>query len=139
MLVLDTNHLREFAMGTALGERLKGRLSAAREEPVTTIATVEEVLRGRLAKVASARTVEQEVEAAERLAAATRFLGLMTVLPWDFESAARFRTLRSLGIRVGTMDLKIACITLEYDAILLTRNLVDFTKIPELRFENWLD
>ncbi len=37
------------------------------------------------------------------------------------------------------MDLKIACIVLEYDATLLTRNTVDFAKVPGLRFENWLD
>jgi tRNA(fMet)-specific endonuclease VapC len=37
------------------------------------------------------------------------------------------------------MDLKIAAINLVHDAILLTRNLVDFAKIPGLRVENWLD
>lgn len=37
------------------------------------------------------------------------------------------------------MDLKIACIALEYDAVVLTRNSVDFAKVPGLRIENWLD
>jgi len=37
------------------------------------------------------------------------------------------------------VDIKIACITLEHDALLLTRNVVDFAKVPALRFENWLD
>jgi tRNA(fMet)-specific endonuclease VapC len=60
-------------------------------------------------------------------------------LPWDDEAATRFRSFRQQGIRIGTMDLKIACIVLEYDAVLLTRNRSDFEKVPGLRFENWLD
>ena len=35
------------------------------------------------------------------------------------------------GVRIGTMDLKIASICLANDATLLTRNLVDFDKVPD--------
>jgi predicted nucleic acid-binding protein len=28
---------------------------------------------------------------------------------------------------------------IEYDAVLLTRNTVDFAKVPGLKFDNWLD
>lgn len=37
------------------------------------------------------------------------------------------------------MDLKIAAICIAHDAMLLSRNLVDFEKVPGLRVENWLD
>jgi tRNA(fMet)-specific endonuclease VapC len=37
------------------------------------------------------------------------------------------------------MDLKIAAICLAHDATLLSRNLRDFEKVPDLRTENWLD
>ncbi len=37
------------------------------------------------------------------------------------------------------MDLKIAAITLAHDALLLTRNIADFERVPGLRAENWLD
>ena len=37
----------------------------------------------------------------------------------------------------GTMDLKIAAITIANDATLLTRNVVDFQRIPNLRIEDW--
>ena len=43
------------------------------------------------------------------------------------------------AVRVGTMDLKIACIAITHEATLLTRNTIDFAKVPGLRFENWLD
>jgi tRNA(fMet)-specific endonuclease VapC len=139
MVVLDTNHLREYTMGTPPGERLKSRLLECGETPVITVTTVEEVLRGRLAKVASAKSIDEEVAAANLLVGATRMLGLMSILPWDEESGLRFREMRSKGVRIGTMDLRIACMTIEYGAVLLTRNTVDFAKVPGLKFENWLD
>ena len=37
------------------------------------------------------------------------------------------------------MDLKIAAICIAHDPLLLTRNLVDFEKVPGLQVENWLD
>jgi tRNA(fMet)-specific endonuclease VapC len=35
------------------------------------------------------------------------------------------------------MDLKIAAIALANDVTLLTRNLSDFGKVPDLRTEDW--
>ena len=64
---------------------------------------------------------------------------MRAVLPVDVESCAAFARFRSLGIRIGTQDLRIACITLAHDATLLTRNTVDFAQVPGLRFENSLD
>ena len=61
------------------------------------------------------------------------------MLPFDDEAAATFDALESLRLRIGTMDLKIAAICLAHDATLLTRNLVDFEKVPGLKAENWLD
>lgn len=46
--------------------------------------------------------------------------------------------LNSLQIRIGTQDLKIACIALEHDATLLSANLSDFNQVPGLRVEDWL-
>jgi tRNA(fMet)-specific endonuclease VapC len=37
------------------------------------------------------------------------------------------------------MDLKIAAIALVNQALLLSANLRDFEKVPQLRVENWLD
>ena len=41
-------------------------------------------------------------------------------------------------VRIGAMDIKIASIALANDAILLTRNLNDFQKVPGLRVADWL-
>ena len=63
----------------------------------------------------------------------------LTILPFDGEAAEHFHRLQSERVRIGTMDLKIAAICLAHDATLLTRNRVDFEKVPGLRVENWLD
>ena len=59
------------------------------------------------------------------------------VLDFDEEAAAELQRLRRMKIRIGTMDLKIAAIALVHDATLLSRNLVDFKKVPGLKVEDW--
>jgi tRNA(fMet)-specific endonuclease VapC len=59
------------------------------------------------------------------------------VLEFDDQAAMEFQRLRKLVAQVGTMDLKIAAIVLTQGAKLLSRNLVDFRKIPNLDVEDW--
>ena len=61
------------------------------------------------------------------------------VLPWDTAAAEIFMSLRRQGIRIGSMDLKVASIALSHDTTLLTRHTVDFGRVPGLRLANWLD
>jgi tRNA(fMet)-specific endonuclease VapC len=61
----------------------------------------------------------------------------MNVLPFDAEAAATFVHLRQSGVRVGTMDLRIGSIALVRGFTVLTRNTVDFERIPGLRAEDW--
>ena len=42
-------------------------------------------------------------------------------------------------IRIGTQDLKIAAIVVEHGALLLSRNTIDFERVPGLQVESWLD
>ena len=84
-------------------------------------------------------SVGELVLAYESLANITDFLAGFTRLPFDRDAAALFLKLRKQGVRIGTMDLRIACIVMEHDAVLLTRNIKDFDKVPGLKFENWLE
>jgi len=45
---------------------------------------------------------------------------------------AEFERLRQEGVRIGTMDLKIAAIALANDAPVITRNTQDFARVPNL-------
>ena len=41
------------------------------------------------------------------------------------------------SLRVGTMDLRIASIELASGMTVLTRNLVDFGRVPHLTVDDW--
>ncbi|MCH7228075.1 type II toxin-antitoxin system VapC family toxin [Haloferula sp. A504] len=139
MLALDTDHLTELGYATAPGKRLATRLAEADGEVAITIISVEEQMRGWLAKIAGAKAVTEQTRAYAALGQRVNFLAGFDQLPWDRGAASRFERFRKSGIRIGTLDLRIACIAIERGALLLTRNSVDFEKVPGLRFENWLD
>jgi tRNA(fMet)-specific endonuclease VapC len=139
VLILDTNHLTELGYGSRAGRRLERRLLESGEKIVTTIVSVEEQLRGWLALIAKQADVHRQIEVYAALGERLEFLSSFEILPWEKSSADLFKGFRNDGIRIGTMDLKIASIAISHDAVLLPRNLVDFSKINGLRCENWLD
>lgn len=59
------------------------------------------------------------------------------MLPFGSAAADVFEELRQKRIRIGTMDLRIAAITIAKGMTLLSRNLVDFERIPSLAVEDW--
>jgi tRNA(fMet)-specific endonuclease VapC len=61
----------------------------------------------------------------------------MNVLPFDIHAAEAFAGLRRSGVRVGTMDLRIASIALVNGFTVLTRNTVDFERITGMHIEDW--
>lgn len=137
MLVLDTDHLVEFDRGSGAGETLRDRLESTDEEITTTIISAEEQFRGWLAQIHRIRDPHQQVVAYERLQRRIEFFAAWQVLPWTDGAADILVDLRRQGIRIGTMDLKIAAIVLSHRATLLSRNLVDFAQVPALKVEDW--
>lgn len=138
MLVLDTDHVTEIERGSALGGKLRNRLEICDEHVSITIVTAEEQLRGWLAQIRRHNEPQRQIRPYARLQSRIAFYAEWRLLPWDEPSADQFERLRGQGIRIGTMDLKIASIALAFGATLLTRNLVDFSKVPGLQLDNWL-
>ena len=60
------------------------------------------------------------------------------VVPWTEPCETPLASLTSLKLGIGTMDLRIASIALTSNATLLSRNLRDFQKVPNLCVEDWL-
>jgi len=138
MLVLDTDHLTALDANAVTGPALQLRLEEASDEVVATIISAEEQLRGWLARIHVLRSVHDQLAAYAKLQQRLAFYAEWTLLPWTTGAADRFVAFRKLGIRIGTMDLKIASIALEHRATVLTQNLVDFGQVPGLRAESWL-
>lgn len=141
MLVLDSDHLTELGFQSTPGRRLSKRLGQSDLPAVIPIISFQEQMAGILSRINQIKntSVAELAMAYESLANISDFLAGFTRLPFDREAAARFLKLRKQGVRIGTMDLRIACIVMEHDALLLTRNTKDFEKVPGLKFENWLE
>lgn len=138
MLVLDTDHMSLLEWGGEGSAALRERLAdVSPDEVVTTIISYEEQMRGWMAYIARAKSVDQEVEAYRRLRRHLDNYRQVPILDFGENSAARFLSLRRARIRIGTMDLKIAAIVLSQGATLLSRNLVDFARVPRLSVEDW--
>ena len=137
MLVLDTDHLSILERDTARGPALADRLARCGERTVTTIVTVEELLRGWLSQIARAKSVQRQVAPYRHLRRRIELMAEWELLDFDEPAAHVFMELRARAVRIGTMDLKIAAIVLANDATLLTRNIADFARVPQLKMQNW--
>ena len=138
MVILDTDHMSLLQRGGSEGERIRLRLRALPPDDVaTTIVSYEEQTRGWLARLARATSLERQTSDYSELKNLIQNYCNIAVQDFDAQAAAEFQQLQNMKLRVGTMDLKIAAITLANDAVLLTRNMSDFAKIPGLRTEDW--
>ena len=139
MILLDTDHLSVLTDARDPRHRvLNSRMETAFDDVACKIVSVEELLRGWLAYIHQQRDVYSQLSAYERLAQLFQALGSAEIVRFDRDAADQFLQLRRQGIRIGTMDLKIASIALVNDALLLTANTRDFSQVPGLRCENWL-
>lgn len=139
MVILDTDVLTLLGRTPVGGtSRLRSRLAALPEgQIVTTVISYEEQTRGWLARIAKARTVAEQVEAYRELLGHLESYRRITVIGFDGAAATHYQMLRKERIRIGTMDMKIASIALAHDAVVVTRNLSDFRKVPGITAEDW--
>jgi tRNA(fMet)-specific endonuclease VapC len=140
LLVLDTDHFSELARGLQSGTLLSQMLAESVLDKALTVITIEEQMRGWLAEIGRrAKQPHHQIDPYSKLQRQAEAFGDWIILPWDADAADRFVQLRSEGVRIGSLDLKIACICLTHNATVLTRNARDFAQVPGLKFENWLD
>lgn len=138
MIILDTDSLSLLKRNIgAEFFRLSAKLAElSPDEIATTIINFEEQMRGWMAFIAKANSIEKQISAYEKL---NRFLEnyrYIPILQFDENAGKEFENLKSRKIRVGTMDLKIASIAISQNALLVSRNLSDFEQIPNLRVED---
>jgi tRNA(fMet)-specific endonuclease VapC len=138
VILLDTDILSivQRADGASY-QKLVEKLDSAGEEVAVSIVSFEEQMRGWLAFIAGARAPAQQVHAYAKLRALLEDFNTRPVLDFYDRCASEFEQLARSKLRVGMMDLKIAAIAIAHDALLLSRNLVDFRKIPGLRLDDW--
>jgi len=129
-VLLDTDILSMFFRGNASVVSRMKEYSTGHEKVLLRIITYYEILSG-LRQIEATRQIEQFLE----------FCLFNEVLPITLESASiaasHYAYLRKLGTPLDDMDLLIAGIAIENDMTLVTHNMKHFSRIPELKLQDW--
>ena len=139
MFIFDTDHLVIIQQATQpefarVSERMADYEGA---DFFVSIVTFHEQVMGWSTYLSRARTRDSVVRAYDKFRKILVDFAALQVLPFDGAAAEAFDSLREQRVRVGTMDLRIASTALARNYTVLTRNLVDFRKVPGLRVEDW--
>ncbi|MDX4953422.1 type II toxin-antitoxin system VapC family toxin [Delftia acidovorans] len=131
MLILDSNTISYYFRGDP---QVVPRLQALRPNDIGVPAIVEYELRYGLQRLPPAAS-------APRLEALVQLLRPMQLLAFDSECAthaARIRAaLEAKGTPIGPHDTLIAATALRHQAALVTRNIREFSRVPDLQCLNW--
>ncbi|NJM74171.1 MAG: type II toxin-antitoxin system VapC family toxin [Scytonema sp. RU_4_4] len=69
------------------------------------------------------------------------FLSSITILPFGSEAAEQAALIRSIlktaGTPIGAYDVLIAATALTHNLIIVTSNIREFQRVPNLKIENW--
>ena len=94
-------------------------------------------MQGWQAYLSRAKKPQQIVTAYAKLEEMWRSFLKMNVLSFGAEAQTQFEQLRGQCPRLQTMDLRIASVAMVSGAVLLSRNLQDFGRVPGLTVEDW--
>ncbi len=134
--VIDTDHVSLFQRNHPFV--VQHWAEANPDSLAVTIITVEEQIRGRFASIKQAKSKAKIVQAYTNLQTTVTFFNTIKVLSFDETAFAHDETLKKQKIRIGRQDLRIAAIALAINAIVVTRNQKDFSKVPNLILEDCL-
>ena len=139
MFIFDTDHLGILQRKSEPDlSRMRDRMSrfVSRDFYVTIVSFHEQVA-GWYDHLAKAKKQREIVFAYSMFGEVLADFAALQVLDYDERASAPFSSLVKQRIRVGTMDLRIASIAIANNMTLLTRNTVDFERVPGLRIEDW--
>jgi tRNA(fMet)-specific endonuclease VapC len=137
LYILDTDILSLLQQKqVAVAEAIRAAREGAHELALTTV-TVEEQSEGWLNALRQAKTPEKFARVSRSFAAAVPVWNEFQISPETVSSLDILRRLLRAKLNVRKNDLRIASIALDLGAALVTHNLVDFRRVPNLPIENW--
>lgn len=135
LYVLDTDTLSLYqGKHPRVVPRVKARPP---KELAIAVISVEEALSGWYTALRRATRRDQLPALYGHLAEQVDFLAGWRKLPFTLNAVARYEHLLTLRLNVRRNDLRIAAITLEHGGIVVTRNVRDFQRVPNLVVEDW--
>jgi tRNA(fMet)-specific endonuclease VapC len=135
LFVLDTDILSLYYRGDpSVVQRADARPAG---DLAISIMTVDEQLTGWYTLTRRARQPKEIAQAYGHLGDAVVRLARWRILPYTEAAVVRVGQLKALRLNIRLMDLRIAAIALENGAVVVTRNLRDFGRVPLLTIEDW--
>ena len=137
--LLDTDHVSFLQRRNSQEfNRLSKRISQYDQTDFAlSVVSFHEQLLGAHSYINRAQTSNEMERGYELLLQILQGFAFAPVLPFDAQAIAIFERWREQGVRVSTMDLRIAAIAKSRNLVLLTRNAKDFNKVPDLATEDW--
>jgi tRNA(fMet)-specific endonuclease VapC len=108
------------------------------DEVGVSVISYQEQVQGRLAWIARVQKPADQEKAYQFLADTPIFFAEFPIINFTERASQRFEELKNLKINVGSNDLRIAATALGIGAAVVTRNLRDFSRVPNLRIETWI-
>ena len=85
--------------------------------------------------------VEKSMNPEKNSMALLQFLSILDILPFDDLAAVEYGKicayLQKRGTPIGTMDILIAAHAKTENLIIVTNNVREFERVPDLKIENW--
>jgi tRNA(fMet)-specific endonuclease VapC len=138
MFLFDTEHISIIQRRSQPAfTNISARISVySPDQFFVSIVSFQEGIQGWQAQLSHARNSSDIIYAYSRLHRVLSDYSQAQILDFDVAAANRFDVLRK-KLRIGTLDLRIACIALVHGYTVLTRNVRDFRQVPGLLVEDW--
>ncbi|MGK7951460.1 MAG: type II toxin-antitoxin system VapC family toxin [Xenococcaceae cyanobacterium] len=138
--ILDTDHTSLFLAGN---QSVIAQVAEHYDSIAITIITVQELFNGWNGKLNDPQQANNLSSLYTKLWKTTEFFKVINILNFDRDAEACHNKLRqnnrNLAKKRLDKDLRIASIALMQNAIVVTRNYKDFSQVPNLQLENWVD
>jgi len=138
--ILDTDHTSLFLAGN---KSIIAKVVKHSDNIAITIITVQELFNGWNGKLNDPRQANNLNNLYTKLWKTKEFFKIITILNFDRDAEACYNNLRqnnrNLAKKRLQKDLRIASIALGQNAIVVTRNYKDFSQVPNLQLDNWVD
>jgi tRNA(fMet)-specific endonuclease VapC len=137
--LLDTDHLSFLELGIGLEcSRIERRMAMhPRRDVGCAIVSLHEQFLGCQAYIAKARNEPTLLKGYYMLQTVFEQFVKTNIVPFQHAEYAELARLQAAPVRINTMDLRIGATALANNLILVTRNTVDFNKVPGLVLEDW--
>ncbi len=139
MYILDTDHLGilQGRRGEDCNRLLKRIEEVSDSNVYTTIVSFHEIVVGWTKYVKQSNNPQKIVAGYSRLEQVLKDFSCSQVLPFSLAASEVFEDFKRKKIRVATMDLRIASIAISQHMTVVTRNTVDYERIPGLIVQDW--